>query len=95
MIAPGLLEVTEILEHLDFEPPCEWDSWTGSTCDRSAEWIGVFSCCGLETFRCGPHRASLVAAMAAHAAKGARSIHTVCRCVVEEIRWEPLRGSHG
>lgn len=52
MTDAGILELTDLLESLDFATPCEWDT----RCDLAAEWVAKFVPCGHEWLACDKHR---------------------------------------
>ena len=80
----------EVIEHLDFEPPCEDVDNNG----EPADWVLKCKGCGHLTFICEPHRAELVRWVA----RGSGANHT--RCGLWGLTYEdlfyviPVKGMH-
>jgi len=90
MTSPGVLEVVELDEALDFEPGCDIRE-----CESVAAWSGTLPCCGRVLLRCDAHRRSLNEAIAGFVEAGGFGRHVgngACLGRVYWVRWEPLKG---
>lgn len=80
-LAPTSLEVVELDEALDFDPPCDH---TG--CERPVVWIATWHCCGMRDLSCQRHRDNIEDWL-----RYCECEHTVCDNPVRSIAWEPYR----
>lgn len=80
--------MTQTIEHLDFDPPCE--SLEG--CSKTAERIGTSLCCGQVVLGCTEHKASQQRFISDALATGARLVHTLCGGGGSRVREEASDG---
>lgn len=78
----GTFELTEILEHLDFEPPCEWVN----NCNAAAEWVGKILPCNEYVLACDNHKKKGEETMAT-----AKKPGCTCGVTVHDILWAPYK----
>lgn len=90
----GVVEVVEVLERLDFDPPCGVRE-----CEKVAAWAGRLSCCGYLILVCAPHRDAQDRYMAHYLGtifEAMMLVHNApeaepCGKVTRSIAWTPLR----
>lgn len=78
----GVLEVIEILELLDFEPPCEWMN----SCKSAAVWVGKILPCNDFVLACDGCKQRGENTMAT-----AKKPSCTCGTVVHDILWAPYK----
>lgn len=86
-LAPTSLEVVELDEALDFEPPCD----ATPECSLPVAWSGRFGCCGEVTICCDRHRKAIDAALVMQSIGFNSVTHIPCDHIVHAIMWEPYR----
>lgn len=89
-LAPTSLEVVELDEALDFDPPCDMHK-PEMKCADPVRWISRPSCCGKVGLGCQRIRDELDDRLLWHASIQEAMSHIPCGQKVLSIAWEPYR----